>query len=146
MFTLLAAFTFILYVVVSPVANTTPLDLEVEILPSSDTNLRLEKRNIGGVYICSGTNWGGECGYAVQPLDTCIVLGSDWKNKIASFGPDSCTMCFAYKTDNCAFGDGFFWMFQHPGDASGGRSVTNNPWNKHIESFKCWRSPDCYAS
>ena len=49
--------------------------------------------NVGGVYICDGTDWTGKCGYAVQPLDTCIVLGSDWKKKIASFGPDQCTIC-----------------------------------------------------
>ena len=53
-----------------------------------------QKRKVGGVYVCSGTNWSGKCGYAVQPLDTCVVLGSDWKDEIASFGPDSCTMCF----------------------------------------------------
>lgn len=37
-------------------------------------------------------------------------------------------------------------MFQHPGDASGGRRVTNNAWNTHMSSFKCWRSPDCHSS
>ncbi|TFK78445.1 hypothetical protein K466DRAFT_606978 [Polyporus arcularius HHB13444] len=132
------------FVAASPIVNTAALVVrEVHLRPNETV---LEKRNVGGVYICSGTNWSGSCGHAVQPLDTCIVLGSDWKNEIASFGPDSCTMCFAYKTTNCAFGDGFVWMFQNPGDASGGRRVTNNAWNTHIASFKCWRSPDCYAS
>lgn len=55
-----------------------------------------QKRAAGGVYICDGTNWSGHCGYGVQPLDVCVVLGNDWKNNIASFGPDgdSCTVCF----------------------------------------------------
>ncbi|KAI0747213.1 hypothetical protein C8Q80DRAFT_1180084 [Daedaleopsis nitida] len=100
--------------------------------------------NVGGVYICTGTNWSGTCGYAVQPVNACIVLGSDCKNKIASFGPDQCTMCLAYTTTNCSFGDGFFWMFQYPGSATGGLNVANNAWNKRIGSFKCWKSPDCY--
>lgn len=56
----------------------------------------LEKRNIGGVclscyvnvcrakaylwqvYICTDINWGGTCGYKVQPLTECIVLTSPW--------------------------------------------------------------------
>lgn len=57
---------------------------------------RSQKRNIGGVFICPDVNWGGQCGYAVQALDKCIVLGSDWADKISSFGPDQCTTCTAY--------------------------------------------------
>ena len=40
----------------------------------------------------------GTCGYAVQPLNTCIMLGDDWKNKISSFGPDPCQVCFGERT------------------------------------------------
>ncbi|KAI0703274.1 hypothetical protein C8Q76DRAFT_754412 [Earliella scabrosa] len=100
--------------------------------------------NVGGVYICDGTDWTGKCGYAVQPLDTCIVLGSDWKKKIASFGPDQCTICHAYASNQCSFYQGWFWIFQYPGSATGGRNVPNNDWSNRIQSFKCWRSPDCY--
>ena len=57
----------------------------------------VQKRNIGGVYICTDINWGGRCGYAVQPLGECIVLGSDWNKQISSFGPDDCTYCAAYE-------------------------------------------------
>ena len=48
----------------------------------------LEKRTVGGIFICSDINWGGTCGYAVQPINTCITLGSDWNNIISSIGPD----------------------------------------------------------
>lgn len=58
---------------------------------------------MGGVFICTDLNWGGKCGYAVQPLDTCINLGSDWKAKISSFGPDLCTRCLAYGYIFCSF-------------------------------------------
>ena len=54
----------------------------------------LQKRTPGGVELCTDINWGGTCGYAVQPLNTCIILGDDWKNKISSFGPDPCQVCF----------------------------------------------------
>lgn len=53
-----------------------------------------QKRTVGGVYICDDVHWGGKCGYAVQPLYTCIKLGSDWNKKISSFGPDPCTFCY----------------------------------------------------
>ncbi|KAL5498848.1 hypothetical protein ACEPAH_2203 [Sanghuangporus vaninii] len=56
----------------------------------------IEKRTPGGVYICTDINWGGTCGYAVQPLDECIRLGPDWDGKISSFGPDPCTACVGY--------------------------------------------------
>lgn len=55
-----------------------------------------QKRNVGGVFICTDINWGGRCGYAVQPVNECIVLGSDWDKQISSFGPDQCTECTAY--------------------------------------------------
>ncbi|KAL5498849.1 hypothetical protein ACEPAH_2204 [Sanghuangporus vaninii] len=58
------------------------------------TRASIEKRTPGGVFICTDLNWGGTCGYAVQPLDECILLGSDWDKQISSFGPDPCTICF----------------------------------------------------
>lgn len=101
-------------------------------------------QNIGGVYICENINWGGKCGYAVQPLNTCIKLGSDWKDKISSFGPDQCTQCKGWLNDHCesySFPGGSptflgFWTFNYPGDASGGIG-TFEPWNDRIESFQC---------
>lgn len=55
-----------------------------------------QKRTVGGVYICTDTDWKGTCGYAVQPLNTCIRMGQAWAFQISSFGPDKCTTCLAW--------------------------------------------------
>lgn len=60
-----------------------------------------QRRTAGGVYICTDIYWGGHCGYAVQPLGVCIVLGSEWADKISSFGPDKCTTCLAWRYVLC---------------------------------------------
>lgn len=64
------------------------------VLHYADATPLSQKRTVGGVYICDDVHWGGKCGYAVQPLYTCIKLGSDWNKKISSFGPDPCTFCY----------------------------------------------------
>ncbi|KAI0346650.1 hypothetical protein BDW22DRAFT_789809 [Trametopsis cervina] len=109
--------------------------------PANATHL--QKRTVGGVYICVDINWGGRCGYAVQPLNTCIVLGSDWNKQISSFGPDPCTRCFASSYSNCGANisptTGDSWTFNYPGDPSGGAGAQSpyTPWNDKISSFSC---------
>ncbi|KAF8662054.1 hypothetical protein AX16_001239 [Volvariella volvacea WC 439] len=94
----------------------------------------LEGRAVGGVYICEHLNWGAPCGYAVQPIGQCIVLGSDWKNKISSFGPDPGTICFGYSQNSCSQAQ---WNFVYPGDSTGGLS-TSRPWNDQLTNFMCY--------
>ncbi|KAJ7213493.1 hypothetical protein GGX14DRAFT_445308, partial [Mycena pura] len=53
-----------------------------------------QPRTPGGVFVCTDINWGGTCGYAVQPLQTCIVLAAPWLNAISSFGPDPGATCW----------------------------------------------------
>ncbi|KAI0703268.1 hypothetical protein C8Q76DRAFT_754397 [Earliella scabrosa] len=101
------------------------------------------ERGFGGAYFCTGTDWTGLCDIAITPYDTCNELLLPWRKHVASFTPSPCTLCFAYETRHCSFGKGFFWMFQYPGNATGGIGVPNNAWNRRLESFKCWRSPDC---
>ncbi|KAI5116313.1 hypothetical protein M0805_005521 [Coniferiporia weirii] len=96
----------------------------------------LEKRNIGGVYICTDINWGGTCGYAVQPINECIVLGSDWAYKISSFGPDKGTTCSGALRKPEPFCGEARWWFTYPGDATGGLG-TGDPWNDAIGAFTC---------
>jgi hypothetical protein len=43
-----------------------------------NTTAGLQKRAAGGVYICTDVDWQGTCGYAVQPLNTCIHLDFPW--------------------------------------------------------------------
>lgn len=117
----------------------------------SDAASHLEKRTVGGVYICDDVHWGGKCGYAVQPLYTCIKLGSDWNKKISSFGPDPCTFCYAWDIDNCNK-DGESdtaktWFFSYPGKDDGGIGVPypEGSWNDQISSFSCGRISSCQA-
>ncbi|KAJ6470213.1 hypothetical protein C8R47DRAFT_1149028 [Mycena vitilis] len=50
----------------------------------------------GGVFICQDLNWKGLCGYAVEPMNECILLASPWLDTITSFGPDPGATCFAF--------------------------------------------------
>ncbi|RPD59513.1 hypothetical protein L227DRAFT_576328 [Lentinus tigrinus ALCF2SS1-6] len=135
---LLTLFLSVVVVSGSPVATELAPEL---IAPSS--NWPQSGHQLGRVHVCTGTNWTGHCEYLVHPLDSCNVLDRSFKHNIGSFAPDPCTLCFAYETSHCSFGDGFFWMFQSPGNATGGIGVPNNAWITRISSFKCWPSPDC---
>ncbi|KAJ7190654.1 hypothetical protein GGX14DRAFT_701775 [Mycena pura] len=103
--------------------------------PTSPNAIRssLVPRTPGGVFICTDINWGGTCGYAVQPLDVCIFLTAPWYRAISSFGPDPGATCFAYSQNSC---DEAEWEFAAPGDATGGLG-TSNPWNDQITNFMC---------
>jgi len=92
----------------------------------------------GGIFICLNVDWNGVCGYAVQPLNECILLASPWLNAISSFGPDNGATCFAFSTGNCDTTQAQ-WSFKFPGDDSGGLATTN-PWNDKITSFACTAS------
>ncbi|KAE9393708.1 hypothetical protein BT96DRAFT_943726 [Gymnopus androsaceus JB14] len=100
----------------------------------------LEKRTPGGVFICTDLNFGGQCGYAVQPLGICITLTSPWYDTISSFGPDPDATCFAYSQNSCNEAE---WEFTYPGDASGGLG-TSDPWNDRITNFMCERETSLY--
>ncbi|KIJ45934.1 hypothetical protein M422DRAFT_250723 [Sphaerobolus stellatus SS14] len=60
------------------------------------------RRTIGGIYLCTGENWTGTCGYSVQDLGTCIVLGDDWNNRIVSLGPDDRTVVVVFDSADCS--------------------------------------------
>lgn len=110
---------------------------------ASNTTADVEKRTVGGAFLCTDINWGGTCGHFTPALDQCVKLDAFWNKKVSSFGPDECTRCDAYGPDNCQF---FIpggspssipvWHFTYPGDATGGLG-TNNPWNDRIQSFVC---------
>ncbi|KAJ7474464.1 hypothetical protein B0H11DRAFT_1950754 [Mycena galericulata] len=92
----------------------------------------------GGVFICLNTEWQGECGYAVMPLNECIVLTTPWDEAISSFGPDPGAACFAFNSGNCDTNEAQ-WSFTYPGDDTGGLATTN-PWNDKITNFACTAS------
>ncbi|KAJ7655326.1 hypothetical protein B0H17DRAFT_1186062 [Mycena rosella] len=81
----------------------------------------------GGIFICQDLDWHGVCGYAVQPLNECILLVSPWLDTISSFGPDPGATCFAFSSGDCNPANAQ-WSFKFPGDDSGGLATTN-AWN-----------------
>ncbi|KAJ6599977.1 hypothetical protein DFH09DRAFT_1129155 [Mycena vulgaris] len=89
----------------------------------------------GGIFICLDVDWKGVCGYAVQPLNECILLVSPWLKTISSFGPDPGATCFAFSSGDCNPANAQ-WSFKFPGDDSGGLATTN-AFNDKITSFAC---------
>ncbi|KAJ7484272.1 hypothetical protein FB451DRAFT_1231943 [Mycena latifolia] len=89
----------------------------------------------GGVFICQAVDWKQLCGYAVQPLNECILLASPWLDTLSSFGPDPGATCFAFSSGDCNPANAQ-WSFTFPGDDTGGLATTN-PWNDKITSFAC---------
>lgn len=62
----------------------------------------IAKRTPGGIYLCTGEQYSGQCGYKVQPIcgsgqcstassiaAHCVTLTSPYLRNIGSFGPDS---------------------------------------------------------
>ncbi|KAK7059785.1 hypothetical protein R3P38DRAFT_2837864 [Favolaschia claudopus] len=92
----------------------------------------------GGVFICEDIHWKGLCGYAVEPLNECILLSDPWLTAISSFGPDPGATCFAFSSGDCDQNNAQ-WSFTFPGDDTGGVNTTN-PFNDKITSFACVKS------
>lgn len=122
-------------------------------LPEAEPGVSIARRTVGGVssphvpssqetnlnplqiFLCDDINWGGNCGYAVQPLYTCINMGTDWNDKISSFGPDSGTTCLLFRNSGCSQGQ-FFEKISNPGSAD----LRNEGINDQISSFQCYPS------
>ncbi|KAL5354924.1 hypothetical protein BJX96DRAFT_170180 [Aspergillus floccosus] len=83
-------------VAAAPAENLSERDPGSMIVSVTDVN-GLEKREDGGVYICTDINWGGNCGFAKQPWDLCIQLDSPWWHSISSIGPDEYNAIVAYE-------------------------------------------------
>ncbi|KAH8809266.1 hypothetical protein F5884DRAFT_794994 [Xylogone sp. PMI_703] len=63
----------------NPLASVNSFPVIEKVDPAELAALRnstgsLEKRTVGGVYFCSDAGFEGNCGYAVQPLNTCIPI------------------------------------------------------------------------
>ncbi|KAK6530089.1 hypothetical protein TWF694_003461 [Orbilia ellipsospora] len=95
--------------------------------------LNLQKRTIGGIYICQDVNW-VNCGYAVQPLVDCIQLTSPWAYSISSFGPDPGTACVLYGTSDCAVNSALKRTIFNPGNGD----LSTIGMNDQIGSWRCW--------
>ncbi|OCL04904.1 hypothetical protein AOQ84DRAFT_299935 [Glonium stellatum] len=108
---------------------------------STTASSPLEKRTPGGIYICTGANYSGTCGYAVQPFNTCIELTSPWYHNIGSFGPDQGALCrLTISAETCtAQGDAFV---QYPGTPDL-RNYNGVDIGDSITSFLCQECTAC---
>ncbi|KAJ6606927.1 hypothetical protein B0H10DRAFT_576856 [Mycena sp. CBHHK59/15] len=116
--------------VVSPASSIGTLNI-------TTTDTTLAKRNIGGIYICTDINWKGDCGYAVQPVNTCINMGSEWYRKISSLGPDPGTRVQLFGNLNCQADTFGSPIVTYPGYGN----LNDIGWNDHIASFYVTKGP-----
>ena len=58
----------------APTAIQAPVPFEFIAKDSSSSSSRLSKRNVGGVRLCTGSEWTGTCDYVIWPLDECVAL------------------------------------------------------------------------
>ncbi len=109
-------------------------------LDSSAANT-LEKRTPGGIFICTGENYSGTCGYKVQPFNQCIVLDSPYYHNIGSFGPDRGALCrLTTSAPTCTtHGDAFI---QYPGTGNL-RNYNGVNVGDYITSFLCQECTNC---
>jgi len=81
-----------------------------KLIAAESTDNTLAKRNVGGVRLCTGADWTGECWYGIYTLDVCINLNDLYVSRtmlwrggmlivssaghVLSFRPDEDTECF----------------------------------------------------
>ncbi|KAG5979715.1 hypothetical protein E4U55_004838 [Claviceps digitariae] len=100
----------------------------------------VEKRQVGGVLLCTGTNATGTCKYQVYPLNQCQQLEPPFYQNTSTFAVDGegfeCTprlvncggICMS--PTGCTFGAVDF-NYQHKWDLGA------IGWNTYITSFDC---------
>ncbi|UKZ51568.1 hypothetical protein TrVGV298_005328 [Trichoderma virens] len=104
----------------------------------------IEKREIGGVLLCTGANATGTCNYEVYKLDTCHQLKAPFHQNTSTFAPDGEDFeCFprigncgsiCTSPTGCTFGSVDF-NYEHKFDLGAIQ------WNNLISSFDCSKKP-----
>ncbi|KAH8805250.1 hypothetical protein F5884DRAFT_754822 [Xylogone sp. PMI_703] len=102
-------------------------------VPAAEANPSdsVEKRTVGGVFFCSDAGFQGDCGYAVQPLNTCIPITAPWDTDLSSIGPDEGTGVIIWPVPGCPPNDGG-WTFTYPGSDNLQR---DSPYNDNVKSM-----------
>ncbi|KAH8805232.1 hypothetical protein F5884DRAFT_902283 [Xylogone sp. PMI_703] len=110
---------------------------------SNDTNESiLQKRQPGGVIICTDINFGGTCGYAKQPYEECIQLTSPYFHTISSLGPDQFNALVLYSDNNCGDPGAITVVYPGSSDLRQVKKVNGDgSWNDHTGSFKVRQIP-----
>ncbi|CAE6375705.1 unnamed protein product [Rhizoctonia solani] len=56
----------------------------------------------GGVYFCTDADWKGQCLYVAGFKDNqCVNFGTEFSNKVTSFGPDKGLACLLWSEWDC---------------------------------------------
>ena len=111
-----------------------------------------EHGKIGGIYMCTGINFTGDCKYTQLVMGTCYGLPPPLKSNIASFAPDQAfggSMpdfafgCRLYEDEACSAGN---VRFEYPGVSSGKlwvnpRSVKCEFYNPTAMNLYTWLRP-----
>ncbi|KAF2087451.1 hypothetical protein K490DRAFT_42035 [Saccharata proteae CBS 121410] len=94
------------------------------------TNTTLSARNSPyGIYVCSKTDWEGECYHVHMPNRKCYNFKA-LSGKVNSFGPDKGLNCFAYGNTDCA---GLDIELLYPGM----KNFEQMGWSDKIKSAVC---------
>ncbi|KEF52915.1 uncharacterized protein A1O9_10821, partial [Exophiala aquamarina CBS 119918] len=105
--------------------------------PNLNFDQRLEKRTPPlGIYLCTHSNWTGECGW--QALQNNVCLDFPWDAAI-SMGPAAGTQCKIYYGRKCGGGDRTDGTLTYPGTNNLAKLYSNS---KKPESYKCRKCPD----
>ncbi|KAK2608779.1 hypothetical protein QQS21_002636 [Conoideocrella luteorostrata] len=100
----------------------------------------IEKREVGGILLCTGANATGTCNYQVYPLNTCQQLKAPFYQNTNTFAVDGEDFfCFPRLYDcggictsptGCTFGSVDF-NYEHK------YNLSAIGWDKYIMSFDC---------
>jgi len=92
---------------------------------------------VGGVLMCNGINYTGDCEFFLEPVNACANLTSDWDQQVSSFRPDNGTCCSVYGTQNCfSMSPGGTLRIAYPGASN----MSNTAWgdvNDWMRSLWC---------
>ncbi|KAK5122592.1 hypothetical protein LTR85_003855 [Meristemomyces frigidus] len=114
-----------------PTAVQAPTPFQFIVAESSSSST-FSKRNVGGVRLCTGTDWTGYCDYVIWPLNECINL-NDYAGHVLSFRPDEDTECYLMqgKCDaNSEYADLLY-------DSTGLGDLNILPWIAQANSYMC---------
>ncbi|KAJ9149675.1 hypothetical protein NKR19_g5541 [Coniochaeta hoffmannii] len=100
----------------------------------------IEKREVGGILICTGPNATGTCTHEVYELDKCHNMTVGYANNASTFAPDGeAFLCYPYimpcggictSPTGCTFGAVSF-DYEHK------YNLSAIGWDHYIASFEC---------
>ncbi|KAF2810185.1 uncharacterized protein BDZ99DRAFT_498365 [Mytilinidion resinicola] len=91
----------------------------------------------GGVYMCTGSNWSGQCQYVQSIPGQCHPLEPPFYRSTSSIGPNPTTHCWFWDNDKCTAGDAAnpnpYINLVYPGNPD----LLGQGWKDRAQSFIC---------